>query len=131
MYCPKYLESKTTWFYEYVVPNMITPSALSSHYFYKSNSFYNFLFAFLDNETLARWMYSKRKELSPWEQNFPFKSGPPLRSGAAIENDELPPLKLYSVYLNLLFQIWHCLAENAIYLTDREACFKWFAKVKF
>lgn len=26
-------------------------------------------------------------------------------------------------------QIWHCLAENAIYLTDREACFKWFAKL--
>ncbi|XP_053404353.1 probable ubiquitin carboxyl-terminal hydrolase FAF-X isoform X2 [Mercenaria mercenaria] len=26
-------------------------------------------------------------------------------------------------------QIWHCLAENAIYATDREACFKWFAKL--
>ncbi|XP_052783474.1 probable ubiquitin carboxyl-terminal hydrolase FAF-X isoform X2 [Mya arenaria] len=26
-------------------------------------------------------------------------------------------------------QIWHCLAENAIYPTDREACFKWFAKL--
>ena len=26
-------------------------------------------------------------------------------------------------------QIWACLAENAIYPTDREACFKWFAKL--
>ncbi|KAK6195512.1 hypothetical protein SNE40_000926 [Patella caerulea] len=26
-------------------------------------------------------------------------------------------------------QIWHCLAENAIYFSDREACFKWFAKL--
>ncbi|BFZ00611.1 hypothetical protein BsWGS_03650 [Bradybaena similaris] len=26
-------------------------------------------------------------------------------------------------------QIWHCLAENAIYPSDREACFKWFAKL--
>ncbi|XP_067668544.1 ubiquitin carboxyl-terminal hydrolase 9X-like [Haliotis asinina] len=26
-------------------------------------------------------------------------------------------------------QIWHCLAENAIYITDRESCFKWFAKL--
>ncbi|KAK3596917.1 hypothetical protein CHS0354_031696 [Potamilus streckersoni] len=26
-------------------------------------------------------------------------------------------------------QIWQCLAENAIYTTDREACFKWFAKL--
>ncbi|XP_041351568.1 probable ubiquitin carboxyl-terminal hydrolase FAF-X isoform X2 [Gigantopelta aegis] len=26
-------------------------------------------------------------------------------------------------------QIWHCLAETAIYITDREACFKWFAKL--
>ncbi|KAL8574498.1 putative ubiquitin carboxyl-terminal hydrolase FAF-X [Nucella lapillus] len=27
-------------------------------------------------------------------------------------------------------QIWNALAENAIYISDREACFKWFAKVK-
>ncbi|OWF40886.1 probable ubiquitin carboxyl-terminal hydrolase FAF-X isoform X2 [Mizuhopecten yessoensis] len=26
-------------------------------------------------------------------------------------------------------QIWQCLAENAIYTTDRESCFKWFAKL--
>ncbi|KAK3589909.1 hypothetical protein CHS0354_034922 [Potamilus streckersoni] len=26
-------------------------------------------------------------------------------------------------------QIWQCLAENAIYPTDREACFRWFAKL--
>ncbi|KAK0066423.1 ubiquitin carboxyl-terminal hydrolase FAF-X isoform X1 [Biomphalaria pfeifferi] len=26
-------------------------------------------------------------------------------------------------------QIWNCLAENAIYFSDREACFKWFAKL--
>ncbi|XP_025080256.1 LOW QUALITY PROTEIN: probable ubiquitin carboxyl-terminal hydrolase FAF-X [Pomacea canaliculata] len=26
-------------------------------------------------------------------------------------------------------QIWHSLAENAIYISDREACFKWFAKL--
>ncbi|XP_013401949.1 probable ubiquitin carboxyl-terminal hydrolase FAF-X isoform X1 [Lingula anatina] len=26
-------------------------------------------------------------------------------------------------------QIWTCLAENAIYLSDREACFKWFSKL--
>ncbi|XP_071163274.1 ubiquitin carboxyl-terminal hydrolase 9X-like isoform X2 [Mytilus edulis] len=26
-------------------------------------------------------------------------------------------------------QIWQCLAENAIYGTDRESCFKWFAKL--
>lgn len=26
-------------------------------------------------------------------------------------------------------QIWHCLAENAVYPTDREACFKWFSKL--
>ncbi len=26
-------------------------------------------------------------------------------------------------------QIWLCLAENAIYVTDRENCFKWFSKV--
>src|SRR5690348_7570471 len=26
-------------------------------------------------------------------------------------------------------QIWSCLAEHAVYLSDREACFKWFSKV--
>lgn len=26
-------------------------------------------------------------------------------------------------------QIWHCLAENAAYPTDREACFRWFSKL--
>lgn len=26
-------------------------------------------------------------------------------------------------------QIWQCLAESAIYSSDRESCFKWFAKV--
>ncbi|XP_052826881.1 probable ubiquitin carboxyl-terminal hydrolase FAF-X, partial [Octopus bimaculoides] len=26
-------------------------------------------------------------------------------------------------------QIWKCLAENAIYVADRESCFKWFAKL--
>ncbi|KAK3094503.1 hypothetical protein FSP39_002606 [Pinctada imbricata] len=26
-------------------------------------------------------------------------------------------------------QIWQCLAENAIYPSDRESCFKWFAKL--
>ncbi|XP_052214421.1 probable ubiquitin carboxyl-terminal hydrolase FAF-X [Dreissena polymorpha] len=26
-------------------------------------------------------------------------------------------------------QIWHCLAENSIYTSDKEACFKWFAKL--
>ncbi|KAL3226070.1 hypothetical protein MRX96_004513 [Rhipicephalus microplus] len=26
-------------------------------------------------------------------------------------------------------QIWHCLAENAVYPSDREACFKWFSKL--
>lgn len=26
-------------------------------------------------------------------------------------------------------QIWNCLAENAVYTTDREACFKWFSKL--
>ena len=26
-------------------------------------------------------------------------------------------------------QIWTCLAENAIYVPDRENCFKWFSKV--
>ncbi|XP_071033260.1 ubiquitin carboxyl-terminal hydrolase 9X isoform X5 [Parasteatoda tepidariorum] len=26
-------------------------------------------------------------------------------------------------------QIWSCLAENAVYVTDREACFKWFSKL--
>uniref|UniRef100_T1IZS4 ubiquitinyl hydrolase 1 n=1 Tax=Strigamia maritima TaxID=126957 RepID=T1IZS4_STRMM len=26
-------------------------------------------------------------------------------------------------------QIWQCLAENAVYLSDREACFKWFSKL--
>ncbi|XP_035221479.1 probable ubiquitin carboxyl-terminal hydrolase FAF-X isoform X2 [Stegodyphus dumicola] len=26
-------------------------------------------------------------------------------------------------------QIWTCLAENAVYVTDREACFKWFSKL--
>lgn len=26
-------------------------------------------------------------------------------------------------------QIWTCLAENAVYATDREACFKWFSKL--
>ncbi|XP_041066909.1 probable ubiquitin carboxyl-terminal hydrolase FAF-X isoform X1 [Carcharodon carcharias] len=26
-------------------------------------------------------------------------------------------------------QIWKCLAENAVYLCDREACFKWFSKL--
>lgn len=26
-------------------------------------------------------------------------------------------------------QIWNCLAENAVYSTDREACFKWFSKL--
>ena len=34
----------------------------------------------------------------------------------------------YGVFFVTL-QIWHCLAETAIYITDREACFKWFAKV--
>lgn len=29
----------------------------------------------------------------------------------------------------LLFQIWTCLAENAIYVSDRENCFKWFSKL--
>ena len=27
-------------------------------------------------------------------------------------------------------QIWTCLAENAIYPSDRENCFKWFTKVR-
>lgn len=26
-------------------------------------------------------------------------------------------------------QIWNCLAINAVYSSDREACFKWFTKV--
>ena len=26
-------------------------------------------------------------------------------------------------------QIWKCLAENAVYLCDREACFKWCSKL--
>ncbi|XP_071949723.1 ubiquitin carboxyl-terminal hydrolase 9X-like isoform X2 [Antedon mediterranea] len=26
-------------------------------------------------------------------------------------------------------QIWTCLAENSVYVTDREACFKWFSKL--
>ena len=26
-------------------------------------------------------------------------------------------------------QIWHCLAENAVFTVDREACFKWFSKL--
>lgn len=26
-------------------------------------------------------------------------------------------------------QIWQCLAENAVFQTDREACFKWFSKL--
>ena len=26
-------------------------------------------------------------------------------------------------------QIWTCLAENAVFTQDREACFKWFSKV--
>ncbi|XP_074025512.1 ubiquitin carboxyl-terminal hydrolase 9X isoform X2 [Leptinotarsa decemlineata] len=26
-------------------------------------------------------------------------------------------------------QIWQCLAENAVFLSDREACFKWFSKL--
>ena len=28
-----------------------------------------------------------------------------------------------------LFQIWRCLAENAVFIHDREACFKWFSKL--
>ena len=28
-------------------------------------------------------------------------------------------------------QIWECLAINAVYPSDREACFKWFTKVGF
>lgn len=26
-------------------------------------------------------------------------------------------------------QIWKCLAENAVFLCDREACFKWFSLI--
>lgn len=26
-------------------------------------------------------------------------------------------------------QIWNCLAENAVFTVDREACFKWFSKL--
>ena len=26
-------------------------------------------------------------------------------------------------------QIWNCLAENAVFTQDREACFKWFSKL--
>ena len=26
-------------------------------------------------------------------------------------------------------QIWKCLAENAVFVQDREACFKWFSKL--
>ncbi|XP_030838236.1 probable ubiquitin carboxyl-terminal hydrolase FAF-X isoform X3 [Strongylocentrotus purpuratus] len=26
-------------------------------------------------------------------------------------------------------EIWHCLAENSVYVSDREACFKWFSKM--
>ena len=26
-------------------------------------------------------------------------------------------------------QIWHCLAEEAVFATDREQCFKWFSKL--
>ena len=26
-------------------------------------------------------------------------------------------------------QLWTCLAEHAIYVTDRESCFRWFSKV--
>ncbi|KAG1670256.1 putative ubiquitin carboxyl-terminal hydrolase FAF-X [Nymphon striatum] len=26
-------------------------------------------------------------------------------------------------------QIWNCLAENAVFVSDREACFKWFSKL--
>lgn len=26
-------------------------------------------------------------------------------------------------------QIWKCLAENAVFLCDREACFKWYSKL--
>ena len=26
-------------------------------------------------------------------------------------------------------QIWKCLAENAVYVCDREACFKWYSKL--
>ena len=26
-------------------------------------------------------------------------------------------------------QIWTCLAENAVFTQDREACFKWFSKL--
>ena len=26
-------------------------------------------------------------------------------------------------------QIWHCLVERAIFVADREACFKWFSKL--
>lgn len=26
-------------------------------------------------------------------------------------------------------QIWKCLAENAVFLCDREACFKWYAAI--
>lgn len=26
-------------------------------------------------------------------------------------------------------QIWQCLAENAVFVSDREACFKWFSKL--
>lgn len=26
-------------------------------------------------------------------------------------------------------QIWKCLAENAVFLCDREACFKWYGSI--
>jgi hypothetical protein len=34
--------------------------------------------------------------------------------------------KYISIYL---LQIWKCLAENAVFVHDREACFKWFSKL--
>lgn len=30
----------------------------------------------------------------------------------------------------MLLQIWTCLAENAVYVADREACFNWFSMVR-
>ena len=31
--------------------------------------------------------------------------------------------------MHFLSQIWKCLAENAVFVQDREACFKWFSKL--
>ena len=91
--------------------NMGTHQCLSA-IFIKGNSFYGFLLASLEHNTLLRRVYLKEKNLLLMSKFFPLRADP-IKKGSKNELAELVPLE---VYLHLEFNMLQVKIKRQILL---------------